>query len=498
MTSLKSFAKETVIYGLSHILPRILHYIVMTVYLTYRFNDQTSDYGIYSDLYAYSSIILVLMIFRMDTAYFRFGSKYANKDLVFSTVLVPIFITVGILGGGLFVFSGGLAELMGYAEQTHYVRWFAIILSLDALSATVFARFRLANRPWRFLFYRVANVIITILAVLFFLEFLPWFNPSGYDMFMEKLSIKNELDFVFLSNLIASVSVFALLLPEYFKAKFAISRELLREVLQYSWPLVIVAVAATLNQSLTIILQKYWLPGTWEENLNWVGIFGAAAKLAILLNLFTTAFNYAAEPFFFNNAAKENKKEIYGDVTLMYAIFSSIVAMGTYLFIDLFVLLIGSNYRPGIVVVPILLIAYILLGIYYMVAIWYKLADKTLFGALVSFVGVIITIVASFILLPTLGIVGAGWTALICYFTMLILCYKLGQRYYPIEYPVKRVLIILLWTGLIIFISFVLRAKLSLSLWNNVMINTLLFASGAWVIFKKEKTFIINSFAKNK
>jgi O-antigen/teichoic acid export membrane protein len=495
MSALKNLAKETVIYGMSHVLPRILHFGVMTIYLTHRFEDQV-DYGIYSELYAYATILLALMVFRMDTAYFRFGSQREDKGEVFATVILPVVVIAFLFSGIMVLGAERIAAMLDYPNQAYYVKWFAWILGLDALTSIVYAKFRLESRPLRFLFFRVANVLITVIFVLFFLEIIPAFNADIIPLWMNSLGLRRELDFVFLSNLIASITVAILMIPEVFKINLKLDTRLLRKAVAYSWPLVLVALAASINQSSPMILQKYWLSGTVEENQAWVGIYSAGAKLAILLNLFTTAFNYAAEPFFFNNAAKKNDKSIYGDVALAYTIFASVTVLGTYLFIDVVMQLIGESYQGGIVVVPILLMAFVFLGLYYMVAIWYKLSNNTRIGALVSGIGVLVTLVSNYFLLPVVGIVGSAWGALACYSIMVYVCYQWGKKYYPIAYPWQRIIRVIFVTAIVVFASHQIRDILENTPRFIYLINTILFIVSIGSLWFMEKSFIFSVFKR--
>jgi O-antigen/teichoic acid export membrane protein len=495
MSALKNLAKETVIYGMSHVLPRILHFGVMTIYLTHRFEDQV-DYGIYSELYAYATILLALMVFRMDTAYFRFGSQREDKGEVFATVILPVVVIAFLFSGIMVLGAERIAAMLDYPNQAYYVKWFAWILGLDALTSIVYAKFRLESRPLRFLFFRVANVLITVIFVLFFLEIIPAFNADIIPLWMNSLGLRRELDFVFLSNLIASITVAILMIPEVFKINLKLDTRLLRKAVAYSWPLVLVALAASINQSSPMILQKYWLSGTVEENQAWVGIYSAGAKLAILLNLFTTAFNYAAEPFFFNNAAKKNDKSIYGDVALAYTIFASVTVLGTYLFIDVVMQLIGESYQGGIVVVPILLMAFVFLGLYYMVAIWYKLSNNTRIGALVSGIGVLVTLVSNYFLLPVVGIVGSAWGALACYSIMVYVCYQWGKKYYPIAYPWQRIIRVIFVTAIVVFASHQIRDILENTPRFIYLINTIFFIVSIGSLWFMEKSFIFSVFKR--
>lgn len=482
---LKKLASETAIYGMSHVLPRILNYIVLTVYLTYKFDD-TRDFGIYSDLYAYATIILTLMVFRMDTAYFRYGSRDSNLNKVFSTAFIPLAIATLLMVILMYRNAESIANFLKYPGKQYYVKWFAGILSFDAICALVYARFRLESRPMRFLFYRVANVLLTIVFILIFLEVTPQISPVFHLKIGRLLGVNSQLDWVFFSNLLASFSVFILMLSEFRKVKFEFDRSLYIQMLKYSIPLVIVGIAGNINQAMAVPLQKYLLRGDTDLNLSMAGIYSAGAKLAILLNLFTTAYNYAAEPFFFNTAAKNEKSDVYGDMAYAFTLFTGLAALFTYFYIDVLILLIGPEYRSGVVVVPILLVSYIFLGIYYNFSIWYKLADKTHIGGLISIAAVVVTLLFSFLLLPTIGIVGSAITSLLCYGFMAVAGYLTGQKYYPISYPVKAMVRIIVIVVAFITLSWLVRNYIPQPLHMQVAMQSLLALLALFTVYKYE------------
>ena len=433
---IKQLAGQTVIYGLSNILPRILHFVVFTIYLTYRFPKQF-DFAVYLELYAYATIILVFMTYRMETAFFRFGADKAAREKAFSTALLPLIAIVLTLVILMVAFSNQIASLIDYPHKPYYIKWFAFILGFDALVALPYAKMRLDNKAKKFLFFRLANIFITIMVVLFCLEILPRFNDQisfiDYDA-------TNRIDYVFIANLVASTCIFLLMFREFFKLKFQFDLSLWKKMIWYSLPLVIVGIAGSINQSFAPVLQKKFLAGDYINNMTNAGIYGAAAKLALLLNLFTVAFNYAAEPFFFNNAKNEDSKVVYGKVALAF----TLVATSVLLFISAYMAQIGNilgpNYRAALPIVPILLYAYLFLGLYYNFSIWYKLDDKTYWGAIIAIVAAVITLIVSIYTLPQLGYIGSAWAALACYSFMALTGWLTGQKYYPIKYPVIKIM----------------------------------------------------------
>ncbi|MBK8698850.1 MAG: polysaccharide biosynthesis protein [Saprospiraceae bacterium] len=389
----------------------------------------------------------------------------------------------------MILFSHTIADFLGFSDSAHYVTWFAWILALDAFTTLVYARFRLESKPYRFLIYRVANVLFTIFFVLFFLEFLPRVMPGVQAEINAYTGIFNDLDYVFLSNLLASLLVFLAMIPEMLKMKMAINKTLLTKVLKYSWPLVIIIVAGNINQNIAVPLQQFLIEGDVETRKAISGIYSAGAKLAILLNLFTTAFNYAAEPFFFNQAAKDKQYEMNGVIAKAFTIFSALVILGTYFYIDLVLLLIGSSYRGGVVVVPVLLLSYLFLGLYYNVSIWYKLADKTIYGAYIAVGGVVVTLVTSIILIPISGMMGSAWASLACFLFMAVSGYLQGQRYFPIAYPIRDIIKYCLITALLLAASWLVRMQVE-NLTFRLMINSLILVGFTAYILIFERAFI--------
>lgn len=436
MSLIKQLAGQTVIYGMSNILPRILHFVVFTIYLTYRFPDQV-DFAIYLELYAYATIILVLLVYRMDTAFFRFGNKEKEKEKAFSTAMIPMIFTVAISAGLMYIFNEELAALIDYSHKPFYIKWFALILGFDALVALPYAKMRLDEKPRKFLFYRLLNIIITVLVVLFFLEVVPKMSSQN---FLTRIYVaENEIDYVFLANLIASLVVFVAMIPEFFKIKFQVDWQLWKKMFWYSFPLVLVGIAGNINQSFAVPIQKYFLGADQIDNMTNAGIYGAAAKMALLLNLFTVAFNYAAEPFFFNNADKKEAKSSYGKIALAFTIAACLALLAIVAYMDIISNILGPDYRAALPVVPILLFAYLFLGLYYNFSIWYKLDDKTYWGAIISILGAVITLAISIYYLPKMGYIASAWAALVCYFFMAIAGYLSGKKYFPISYPMTKI-----------------------------------------------------------
>ncbi len=436
MSLIKQLAGQTIIYGIGQILPKVLHFIVFTTYLTNRLNDSKADYAVYLDLYAYTAVLIVMLSYRMDTAMFRFGKKQEDLPRVYGSAIGPMLVSaiavvlIGYLGGDQ------IATWLTYPDKGYYVRWFAWIIAFDVLNLMPFAKLRLEGKAKEFVKYKFFNVILTILLVLGSIELIGLEQMRTYIPY-----ISSEIDLVFLANLIASAALFVLLMWRHFPRVIEIDRALWWRMARYAAPLVIVGVAANINQFFGVPLQKFFLGGEIELNKEKAAAYGAVQKIPALLALFTTAYNYAAEPFFFKNADRSDARSMYGEITFMFVLTAGIFCVGLNSMIDIFQHLIGANFREVLYLVPILLMAYLFLGIYYNVSIWYKLADRTIYGAMISSIGAVITLVGSMLLLPRVGVDASAWIALLCYFSMVLIAWRIGARVYPISYPVGRIMI---------------------------------------------------------
>lgn len=497
MSLIKKLAGETIIYGISSILPRILHFTIFTIYFTWKFENQ-SDFGIYRDLYAYATILLVIMIFRMDTALFRFGSRDISLSKVFGNALLPILLLVTAAVSLMYLNADKIASLLSYQSQSYYVKWFAFILGFDALAALAFARFRLENKAKRFMVLKLLNTGVMIIIVLFFLELCPYLSSKGFTWFEGIYQADQKLDYVFVSNLIASALVFVLVLPVLIRNKFDIDRALIKKMLWYAFPLVIVGLAGNINTAFAAPLQKYFLGDNLTDNLTQAGIYAAPAALAIFLNLFTTAFNYAAEPFFFKQYKQSNRTQLFGKVALLYTIIALFVLLLIVMNVDLILKIMGKNYRSATEIVPILLFANIFLGLYYNFAIWYKLRDMTYVGAIISILGAVITLGISISLLPQIGYLASAWAALVCFSFMSVVGYLTGQHYYPIQYPIVRIVRQLIIAAVLVYISERVLTQIELSLITEILIKSGLILSYVWMSIILEKTLIRELFYKDQ
>jgi O-antigen/teichoic acid export membrane protein len=439
MSIIKKLASQTAIYGLSSIFGRFLNYLLVPLY-TYYFT--AAEYGVVSEFYAYAGFLSVFLLLGFETGYFRFRNKEeSSQDITYSTAL--IFVLLINIGFFLLILLSNqwLSSVLNYANHPEYVLCFTLILTLDAVSAIPFARLRAENKAWRFAGIKILEILATVGFSLFFIIYCPKiYAENPHSWLIQFYNPILGIAYIFIANLIASVCKFLLLSPELKGLAWGFDFVLFKRLLRYSLPIVVIGFAGIINEMLDRALLKYLLPYDLTTNLKMLGIYGACYKLSILMSLFIQAFRYAAEPFFFAYADKSDARQVYADVLKFFVIFCMAIFLLVTLFLDFFQYFVGAEFRAGLKVVPILLMANLFLGIYVNLSIWYKLTDKTLLGAGVSLAGAALTIALNWYWIPELGYVGSAWATLVCYASMAFISYSLGQYYYPVPYQVKRLL----------------------------------------------------------
>ncbi|MFN8294210.1 MAG: polysaccharide biosynthesis C-terminal domain-containing protein [Chitinophagales bacterium] len=450
MNPLKRLASQTFIYGIPSIAGRFLNYLLTYLY-TRVFS--TSDFGVNSELYAYSGFFAVLLALGLETGFFRFQKDAEKPELVFASAFRFLLCTSVLFLSCILFFSTPIAAAMQYQGLEFYIEWFAWILVLDAIGALPFAMLRAENKAMRFAAIKVVEIGVNVGCNIFFLVVCrKAFLEGGNAWLASCYNPSIGVGYVFISNLLASGVKVLLLLPQMKQVLAGFDAALLKKMLRYSLPMVLIGFAGIVNEMLDRMSLKYLLPGTPHQNLAALGIYGACYKLSVIMNLFIQAFRYAAEPFFFAHAAKSNSRKVYADVLLYFTIFCVFIFLMVMLFIHYFSLFIGNDFRAGLGVVPILLFANMFFGIYTNLSIWYKLTDRTLSGAMVSLAGAVLTVVLLLLLVPKMGYEGAAWATLACYIFMAMVSYFLGQKYFPVPYDVVRVVGYMVLGGAIYFI----------------------------------------------
>ncbi|MBK6932142.1 MAG: polysaccharide biosynthesis protein [Saprospirales bacterium] len=436
MSLLKKLAGETALYGLSSIVGRLLNMLLVPFYT--RVLATTNEYGAVIDLYATSAFIMVLFSYRMESAFFRFGTPPEDRDRAYSAGMWSLLTSTAIIAAALLLFAQPIAGALAYPQHPEYVRWFALILAFDCLAELPFARLRLEQRPRRFVFIKLLNIGVNIGMNLFWLVFCPWAAQHGITAVHAVWSPGLGVEYIFLSNLLASLVTLFLLIPQLRMILRVFDRSLWWQMITYAAPLIIVSLAGIVDEMFSRAMLKYLLPGTPQENLGQVGIFGANYKLAALITLFTQAYRYAAEPFFFRHAKEDHALHTQAQVTKWFTITSAGGMLGILLFLDLVKYFIAPKYWGGLHVVPVLLTANLLLGVYYNFSIWYRLKDRTGLGAWISVIGALVTIALNMLLIPVFGYTGAAFVTLACYTFMSVATWYTGRRHYPVPYELGR------------------------------------------------------------
>ncbi len=439
MGVIKKLASQTAIYGLSSIFGRFLNYLLVPL-LTYHFS--AGQYGVISEFYAYAGFFSVLLLLGFDTGYFRFRNKQSLAgDKAYSTALWFV-LQVNVWFFTLIVWiNPWLSDILGYKDHPFYVLCFSLILVMDAIASIPFARLRAEDKAFRFAGVKIAEILITLGLTIFFIKICPKLYAEHSFPWIDKIYHPDiGVGYVFIANLIASICKFILLTPQLAGIRWGWSSALFPRMLKYSLPMVVIGFAGIINEMLDRVLLKHLLPHDAATNMKMLGIYSACYKLSILMSLFIQAFRFAAEPFFFSYADKTDSKAIYAKVLKYFVIFCVFIFLLVTLFLDFFKYFVGPEFRSGLTVVPILLLANLFLGIYVNLSIWYKLTDRTFMGAIVSLCAAGLTIYLNIIWIPVYGYTGSAWAHLIGYGGMALASYVLGQIYYPVNYNVFKVL----------------------------------------------------------
>ena len=418
MANLKSLLKDTAIYGLSSIVGRFLNYLLVPLY-THVISAECGGYGIVTNLYAYVALLLVLLTFGMETTFFRFANKEGeDPDKVFSNST----LTVALLSAGfLLAVSAGLSpicRMLGYSQHPEYIMVMAVVVALDALQAIPFCYLRYKNRAIRFASLKLLFIVLNIgMNLLYFVVM------GGRDVL-----------YVFVLNLVCTAIITFFFLPDLFRIHWCVDRRLLRSMLSYSWPILILGIAGILNQAADKMLFPLIYPDK-AQGVVQLGIYGACVKVAMIMAMITQAFRYAYEPFVFAQSRSQDKNQTYALGMMYFLIFTLLAFLCVTAYLPLLKHLVGSDYWEGLKVIPIVMAAEIMMGIYFNLSFWYKLIDKTIYGAWFSLAGCAVLIAVNILFIPRYGYMACAWGGFAGYGTAMILSYVVGQRKNPIHYP---------------------------------------------------------------
>ena len=435
MANLKSLAKDTAIYGLSSIVGRFLNYLLVPLY-THYMPKASGDYGVSTNIYAYTALILVLLTFGMETTLFRFANDERHKpDTVFSTVMAVVGSLTLVFLLLIFGFITPISNSLGYAEHPDYLLMMAVVVALDALQAIPFSYLRFQKRPIRFASLKMLFIILNIgLNVLYFV----WLG-------------KTSVFYVFFINLVCTGLITFFFIPGLFSIKWKFDGKLLKQMLGYSWPILILGIAGILNQVADKIIFPLVYPDEAEANVQ-LGVYGSCVKIAMIMAMITQAFRYAYEPIVFAKSKDADKTEYYASAMKYFLIFTLLAFLCVVGWMPVLQYIIGEEYREGLGVVPIVMIAEIMMGVYFNLSFWYKLIDKTIYGAWFSLAGCTVLFAVNILLIPKYGYWACAWGGVAGYGTAMVLSYIVGQIKNPIPYPMKDIVFYVIQTFAVIVI----------------------------------------------
>lgn len=482
MGVLKKLAGETAIYGMSSIVGRFINWWLVPYHSRIFLPE---EYGVVTNLYSYIAFLLVFLTFGMETGFFRFANKAnSQNDRIYSTSAISLFGSSLVFVLVAFLFSGNISGFLDFPNSEDYFKWLVIIVAIDAATSIPFANLRLEGKAMRFATLKLVNIFFNIFFNLFFLSLCPYILKSNPDSFIQYIYHPEfGVGYVFISNLLASVITLLMLIPEIRKIKLQFDWKLFREMFWYSFPILLVGIAGMINQNIDKILIPELIPAH-QKPMEQLGIYGANYKLAVLMNMFIQAFRYSFEPFFFSQQKTSDSRLIYANVMKYFIIFGLLIFLGITLFIDIFKIVIGPEYHSGLKVVPAVLMANLFLGIYFNLSLWYKLSDKTWMGALIGGIGAVLTIGFNIWLIPIMGYMGSAYAVLICFVLMTLISYLVGQKYYRVDYDLKRIMLYFAAAVGLYYLSGMINVGSETAKYT---INILLFVSFLGLIFVAEK-----------
>lgn len=421
MANLKSLVKDTVVYGLSSIVGRFLNYLLVPLY-TAKISAESGGYGVVTNLYAYTALFLVILTFGMETTLFRFANKKdEDPHTVFSTAMIMVGALCGVFVAVVFGFIEPLGQLLNYANRHEFVLMMAVVVALDALQALPFCYLRYQKRPLKFASLKLLFIILNIgINVLYFV-----------------VLQKNDVFYVFGINLVCTALITFFFVPDLIKIRWSFDRRLLGRMLNYSWPILMLGIAGILNQTADKIIYPYIKPGLQGEVE--LGIYGACVKIAMIMAMITQAFRYAYEPFVFGKANDSDNRQTYATAMKYFIIFTLLAFIVVVGYLDVLKHIIGRGYWPGLKVVPVVMGAEIMMGVYFNLSFWYKLIDRTIWGLWFSSAGCIVLIAVNIIFIPRYGYMACAWGGVAGYGTAMLLSYFVGQRKYPVSYPLRSI-----------------------------------------------------------
>lgn len=472
MANLKTLFKDTALYGMSSIVGRFLNYLLVPLY-TAKIAASSGGYGVITNVYAYTALLLVILTFGMETTFFRFVNKEgANPMRTYSTVLIMVGSVALLFVALVLAFINPVSSFMGYSAHEEYVAVMAACVAIDAFQCIPFAYLRYKHRPWKFVALKMLFIVLNITLNIVYFVVLPamYSNPSTHGFAASVYDPNVGVGYVFRLNLFCTAIITFFFWKELTDFRWVFDKILFRKMLSYSWPILLLGITGILNQTADKILFPIVSPGA--EGHVQLGIYGAAAKIAMIMAMITQAFRYAYEPFVFGSAKEKGSRDTYAKAMKYFIIFTLLAYLVVVGYLDVLKYIIGRDYWEGLKVVPVVMAAEIMMGVYFNLSFWYKLIDKTIYGAWFSGVGCVVLVLINVLLIPKYGYMACAWAGVAGYGTSMLLSYFVGQKKYPINYPLKSITVYICIAAL--FTAIMLYTPQSLPKALRLGINTLL------------------------
>ena len=469
MANLKSLVKDTAIYGISSIAGRFINYLLVPIQ-TAAFAAGGGEYGVVTNIYAYTALLMVILTYGMETTFFRFINKTEDDPMrVYSTVLVSVGVSSLLFVIAVFALLPQIAGFMKYPDHPDWVAVMFVCVAIDAFKCIPFAYLRYQKRAIKFACLQLVNIILNIILNLTYLIVLPALRLNPFGLYDDKFTL--NVGMVFYINLVCTAVVVVCFWHELTGFRYRFDRALWGKMMRYAWPLLILGIAGILNQTLDKIIFPYLYTGTDEKAQ--LGIYGAATKIAMIMAMITQAFRYAYEPFVFGKAKDRDSRDTYAKAMKYFVIFTLLAFLAVIGYMDILRYVIRDrSYWPGLRVVPIVMAAEIMMGIYFNLSFWYKLIDKTIYGAWFSGAGCLVLVVVNVVFVPRYSYMACAWGGVAGYGTAMLLSYFVGQKKYPIDYPVKEMMVYVALTA--VLTAGMTAANRLLPMGASLTVNTLL------------------------
>lgn len=483
MGSIKSLAKDTALYGGSTIIGRFLNWLLVPLYTNV---FAPGEYGLYTYVYSFVALALVVLTYGMETGFFRFANdeRYKGSTVVYSTALTSLAVTSTLFIVIVALLLRPMTHWLECDGHPSFVMLMAVCVAADAFTALPFSYLRYSHRPIKFVALKLTGIGINIGLNLFFILLCPWLMkvaPATVDWFYDP---GYGVGYVFLSNFLSSIILIPLMWGELSGFRWRFSPSVWRRMIKYSWPLLVLGFAGIMNQNLDKILLPHLISDP-AQGLDVTGVYGACFKLAVVMVIFIQAFRFAYEPFIFDRAKSEgeDKKQIYATVMKWFVAFAMLIFLAVMIYMPIIELFIGANFRSGLGIVPIIMIGELFMGICFNLSLWYKLTDRTRWGMWLSLIGLVVTLAINIALVPHIGYYGSALAALACNTVMMVISYLLGQKYYPINYHVGRLAFYIVLSLALFGLTQLIATPNN---WVNMGVGTVLIVIYVMVVLRTE------------